>query len=70
MAERYLYVQRNANIDRSEAKTNEFLSFTFLPTNILCWNRCLHDFTATLSRNVALKIMKFEKFKEKIFKHI
>lgn len=31
MTERYLYVQRNANIDRSETKTNEFLAFKFLP---------------------------------------
>ena len=56
----YLYFQINANIDRSETKTNEFLSFTFLPIDSLCLNRCLHDFTVILSRNVALKIVKFE----------
>ena len=70
MTKRYRYVQRNANFDRSETKTNEFLSFIFIPIDSLCWNRCLHDFTAILSRNVALKIMKFEKLKEKMFKHI
>ena len=70
MTERYCYVQRNANFDRSETNTNEFLSVSFLPIDSLCWNLCLHDFTVILSRNVALKIMKFEKLNEKMFKHI
>ena len=60
MTERYLYVQRNANIDRSETKTNEFLAFKFLPIDSLCWNRCYHDFTAILLHSVALKIVKVE----------
>ena len=67
MTKGYLHIQRNASIDRPEAKTNEFLVFTFLTVDSLCWNRCLHDFTTMLSRSVAIKIVKVERLKEKIF---
>ena len=61
MTKGYLYILYMLTLTyRSEAKTNEFLGFRFLSVNSPCWNRCLHDFTAILSRSVALKIVKIE----------
>ena len=65
MTKGYLYIPRITIIDRSEAKTNEFLAFTFLAIDSPCLNRCLHDFTAILSRSVAPNIVKAELLKTK-----